>query len=261
MAIQLSDLVFRKSTVSAGGVDNLGGAKLATSIASQGFTNPSNVTGVTINDAFNNALGNGTLYYVNSGTYLGWLPPGAGSYTLHQITGDGVYMIGNASGYLLVDVVTASLPGADTNDTITISYNFNNLWDDILASESLAGETAYRCVYIENTNGVDPAYSVTAWFSSTPTPDSAAMQLDTVNGKNATTVSLVDEYDSTNVLSGAGLTSWSTPTSSATGLSLGQMSASDYWALWLRRTVPADTRQSNPNDIMTVAITALTTAP
>jgi hypothetical protein len=177
------------------------------------------------------------------------------------ITGNGVYLLGAASGYLVVTVTTAGLPASDTQDTIPISYNYNNLWDDVLAVESLAGEISYRCVYIRNTHATDAAYDVRAWFNATPTPDVGAMQLDTVNGKNGTTVSLADEYDSTDVLLNAGLTNWATPTSSSGGLQLGQLSAGEYWALWLRRTVNEDTRQSNPQDMMSIAITALTTAP
>jgi hypothetical protein len=115
----------------------------------------SSLSGVTLGEAVNVAEGLATMTYSpESGlldiTYSNMVWAAA------FIGGDGVYTLqGNFGSFLTVSIVSASLPGSYTSRGVQIAKSANNLFDDINASQRLAGRIEYRCAYIKNQFTVD----------------------------------------------------------------------------------------------------------
>ena len=238
--------------VSLGGaISTAGGGK----VKSQDTSAPSSVTGVTILDAMGNAEGVGILKWdIVSGSLM-WKPFGGVTFDGLVITTTGVYTIGTASGYLLVDVVFSSLPASTLQDSITVSTSANKAFDNISALESLNGDTEYRCFYVKNTHVTDSAFDVRLWIKNQPIgADTLALALDP-NGKGSTARGpLADEEDSTSVLTGI---SWVTPASYAAALVLGTLLPGQYYPFWVRRNVPSNTTSQVVNDTSALALSAL----
>lgn len=223
-------------------------------IQSQVATAPSLVTGVTIIDAMGNALGAGTLRFNFSNGALQWVAFGGVEYNGPVISGDGIYTLGSVSGYLVVNVVAASLPGSTVQENITISNATNKTFDNITAQESLIGKTEYRCFYIKNTDTTNIAYDVRLWIKSQPIGDDTLSIALNAAGKNQTALGpLADEADSTNVLSGL---VFSAPSLQVNGLLLGDLSPGDYYAFWMKRVIPPNTTQQVLNDTSSIGISA-----
>jgi hypothetical protein len=262
MAISIGDI----QVVYSGGAGNtdqllsLGGA-ISTAggrrVVSQLATAPVLVTGVTIIDAFGNSPGIGTLEYTHSTSALTWRPNGVPVATGVVLSGDGIYTLGTADGYLVVSVVYASRPTANVSDGITISNAPNRTFDNVSAMQSLAGLTEYRCFYIVNTAASGIAYSPKIWIKQQPVgADTLAIALDPTKSKNEVARGpLVDEADSTNVLSGL---SFSAPSSQAAGLELtSALAPGEYHHFWMRRVVPPDTTTQVINNHSSLGISAL----
>jgi len=161
---------------------SIGGAISSTQIKNQTATRVTSlITGVTIDDAFGNALGTGTLSYNGTAKTLTWAPPNSTSGTAVDISVSGTYAIQGPSngGALAVTVVAASIPGGNVSDQVTISALANQLWDDVSKAESNAGTTEYRCEYFKNTHGTDPLVDFKLWIAeNTPGQDAVSIGLD-----------------------------------------------------------------------------------
>ncbi len=263
MAISIGDIEFQLSggaantdpDLSLGGDISTAGAG-ANRVVSQTASAPTNVTGVTIINAFGNAEGNGELTWNQPGNSLLWRPFGGLTSNGVVLSGDGIYTLGATNGYIVVDVVTASLPaGSETDSDIAIANATEKVFDNVSALESLNGDIEYRCLYVKNTNGTDTAFDVRLWVKSQPVgPDELDIALDT-GGKNVTAIGpLSNEEDGTALLTGL---VWSRPSTQSAGLLLGNMSPGDEYAFWIRRTVAAETTQKEPNDFSAIGISAL----
>lgn len=139
------------------------------------------ITGVTIDDAFGNALGNGTLSFNGTAKTLTWAPPNSTSGTAVNVSASGSYCIQGPSngGAVNVTVVASSLPGGSVSDTVAISALANQLWDDVSKAESNTGGVEYRCEYFKNTHGADSLIDFKLWIAeNTPGQDSVAIGLD-----------------------------------------------------------------------------------
>lgn len=257
MAISIGDL---QIVLSGGGGNasqaaSLGGAISTSKVISQTTTAPNLVTGVTILDAMGNAEGVGTLKWDTATTSLMWKPFGGTAFNGLVITDSGTYTIGSTSGYIIVSVVAASLPGSTVQDSITVSNATNRAFDNITAMESLNGDAEYRCFYVKNTHATQTAYDVRLWVKSQPTgSDTLAVALDP-NGKNISARGpIVDEEDSTNVLTGIVFTQ---PNTYAGSLVIGTLGPGDYYPFWVKRVVPSNTTTAMVNDFSSLAISAL----
>ena len=112
--------------------------------------------------------------------------------------------------------------------------------------ESSTGKTDYRCLYLKNISAASSATTVRAWISSDASgADSIEIGLGAV-GKNGVEQLLADENATP-----AGVT-FSAPTEYATGIDLGDLSAGDFYPIWVKRTVPENTTTPTPNDNFTL---------
>lgn len=261
MAINIGDIQF----VYSGGSTNsdqmlsLGGAISTDAqrrVRSQEATQPTQITGVTIVDAFSNPLGDGTLSFNSTTKELLWRAQGSATFYGVVLAADGLHTIGSASGYLLVSVTFAALPTASRQETITISSAVNKTFDNVSALESMNGATEYRCFYVINTAQSGTAYDVRVWIKSQPVSgaDQLSLALDPAAVMGQALGPLVNETDSSNILGGL---TFSAPSSQATGLQLGNLVAGQYRAFWVKRHVPVGTTAQTVNNRSSLGISVL----
>lgn len=212
------------------------------------------ITGVTILDAMGNTEGAGTLRWNATNSQLLWRRYGGVLFHGVEISGNGQYTIGDPSGYLVVDVVAASLPVSTIDSTVIIVGAVNKTFDNISPAQSLSGYVDYRCFYVINTAAEGTAVDVRLWVKNQPIgDDSLSLALDPA-GLNGTALTIADEEDTTNQLAGL---SWSAPSSQATGIVIGDLTPGDYRAFWIRRTVPEDTYTQVVENKSSLGISAL----
>ena len=242
----LADLKFLKPTTPL-----LGGAIGTTQILSQSGTGITTLTGVTVNDAAGNAIGNGTLTFNFSATTLTWTPPSGSAGTVVDVSVDGVYAIqgANNGGVVVVTIIAVNLPGANTSNTITIAALANQMFDDVTKDESDTGMTDYRLVYIKN-DSVDTKKEVKLWIASNATgEDSVSIGLDPA-GVSAAGAIIADENTAP-----VGVT-FTAPSTDAAALSIGTMVSADYYGIWIKRLVPSGVTTAVPDDNFSLAFSA-----
>lgn len=111
-----------------------------------------------------------------------------------------------------------------------------NLFDDVTNAEAVAGDVEYRCIYVNNANATDTLFSTKFWIQ-TNTPSAGtdfAIGLGTA-GLNATEQSVANENTAPTGVS------FSSPSTYAAGLSLGDIPSGQHYSVWLRRTVQSGT--------------------
>ena len=176
---------------------SLGGVISSVQILSQTAT-PSGgqISGVTVDDAYGNDLGTAAaLHFINATTGLTWEHDGSGVGDEIDVSSDGQYTIlaADKKGALIVTIVSASLPGGDTDKDHTITALKNKLFDDIANTEALAGDVEYRCFYIINSDGTDAFDAIAVFVNEQPTGDATVkLGLDPA-GINGTATTIVDE--------------------------------------------------------------------
>lgn len=121
----------------------------------------------------------------------------------------------------------AALGGAMSSVSVTADAIF----DTVSAVEAAAGDTEYRCVYIRN-NGTMTLDVVSLYVSDTPTTGVLAIALGG-EGIGGTAETVANENTAP---SGE---SFSTPTTSGTGLTAGPLAVGEARPMWLRRTITA----------------------
>jgi len=133
--------------------------------------------------------------------------------------------------------VNASIGGAISSTEVT-DNSLHNLFDKTLGTESTAGDTEYRCIYIKNTHGSLELELAKVWISTnTSSPANViAIALDGA-GKGGTAETETDEN-----VAPTGET-FSQPTAYSGGLSLDGggtgLGAGVAYPIWIRRTIAA----------------------
>jgi hypothetical protein len=130
----------------------------------------------------------------------------------------------------------ASLGGARSSTEIA-SGSLHNLFRKVTGDESAAGITLYRAFYVKNNHATLTWETVKSWFTALPAGGSIAMGLE----PNTTPQSVANETTAP-----AGV-SFTTPTTKAGGVALGDMAAGGEKMLWLRLTIAAGQAASNNN--------------
>lgn len=118
--------------------------------------------------------------------------------------------------------------GGDISATEITDNTLNNLFDDVSGDEAAAGAVEYRKIFVKNTHGTLTFVSPKFWIEALT--DSSNDEIDI-----STTTSLTGSS-----ATGDGQ-SYVRPTSKvhANVLSLGNIAAGAYAAVWIRRTVDA----------------------
>ena len=246
----LADIEFRYSG-GAGNSDplaSLGGVISATRKGSQSVGTPSNIGGVTPLYAALNPEGAGTLSYFNATNTLTWTPFSASAGAPVDVSSDGTYAILGSVGYIVVSVVSASLPGSDQTDALTVANITEALFDNVSGADATSGKISYRCEYVFNVNGSDTINNVRVYIGQQPTgADSLDVGLDPAGIGNGTTTGVATTIPNETTAPGGVI--FTQPSDVAGAIAIGNLPPNSGQAVWVRRTVPSNVSVPTPNDV------------
>lgn len=204
-----------------------GGAKSTLAVLSQSATFTA-IPGITVVDAAGNTVGSGTLAYAYTPLKtLTYTPPGGVIGTTINISSNGRYRIqgsGTDSGYIIVDIVSASLPaGTAYSRTVAIANQVALFLPPVDKDTAFAGATQYFLYYLDNT-GATTIKSVQVQIQ-TDTPGLDTLSLSNITAKNTTEAQ--------------GAASGHTYSAVGVNVTLGDMLTTDWWGIWVKRVVPS----------------------
>ena len=112
----------------------------------------------------------------------------------------------------------------------------NNLFDDVTGDENAVSDVEYRCIFVHNNHATLTWQNVVCWLSAEVSGGAnAAIAVDgvaaTVN--NSATAQADEVANESTAPTGE---SFSSPTTKATGLSIGNLLAGYCRAIWVRRS-------------------------
>lgn len=128
-----------------------------------------------------------------------------------------------------------------------------SLWDDVTGAENAAGQVEYRCIFVANLHGTNTLISPTAYLTGEVT-DFAVCAI----GVDPTAASLIGASSAqaltiANELTAPAGVTFSSPTTAAAGVALGDILPGRCRAVWLRRTAVNSTATPT-GDPQTVSI-------
>jgi hypothetical protein len=149
-------------------------------------------------------------------------------YFSEKVSGNGFTTAGSAAASLGKNISTTEI----TDNTL------NNLFDDVSGDENAASDVEYRCIFVHNGHATLTWTSVVAWLSAEVAGGAAiAIAKDDIG---ATDKDSTDDQAATIADEGADPSAstgdWSTATSKATGVALGDLAPDECIAIWVRRT-------------------------
>lgn len=149
--------------------------------------------------------------------------------------------------------VNASL-GKYISTTAITDNTLNNLFDNISGAENAASTVDYRCVFIHNAHASLTMQSAVAYVSAEVSGGaSIAIAIDStaasaIGGASAQALTIANETTAP-----AGPLSFSTPTTAGTGLSLGDITAGQCRAVWIRRTAANSAAKNSDGGTLAVS--------
>lgn len=148
----------------------------------------------------------------------------------------------------------ASLGGVISSTSVNLSTTLHNLFDQVSSSESSAGDTEYRCLYVLNNHGTLTLQSAKVWIeTNTPSTDTSAeiaLGTSTVGGTEQTV------SDESTAPTGV---SWSSAAGESNALTIGDIAAGSHKAIWVKRVVSSSASAYN-NDGVTIRVKGDTAA-
>lgn len=129
--------------------------------------------------------------------------------------------------------VNLSLGGIKST-TEVVDNTLHNLFDQVSGTESNAGDTEYRCIYLHNGHGSLTAQNTHVYISSNTTSADDTFDIALAGeGLNATAETVANENTAP-----VGET-FTAPATYAAGLDMTNVPTGQHYALWIRRTVNA----------------------
>lgn len=214
---------------------SLGGKRAGTIVNAFNVAGLSNVTGVVIDDVSPSCgAGSATLAFTSTGSLLAFTAPGDTAGTGVDVSSDGTYEIysNDTTKYIIVTVTSASLPGTNQSDSLTLTNFVENLFDSVGSGEAQTGDTEYRAVMVKNDSAYT-IYSMIVWIlANTPFAD------DTVEiGIEAPSAG--DIQSVANESTAPTSVTFSAPADEANALSIGNLSSGGNYGVWIKRIVSA----------------------
>lgn len=149
--------------------------------------------------------------------------------------------VGTAAGSLGKYLSTTQI----TDDTL------NNLFDDVSGDENASSVVDYRCIFIHNTSA-STWTAPTAWLESeTSGGATIAIGVDTTVASAAGSASAQALQVTDELTAPAGVT-FSSPTTKAAGVALGDLTAGQCRAIWIRRTAANTAALANDGVVLAV---------
>lgn len=178
------------------------------------------------------------------------------------VTGDIVFRLSvktGSAGDSVAGTPAGSL-GKYVSTTALSGTALNNLFDDISGDENAASEAEYRCFFVLNNHGTLTLQNAVVWLSAEVSGGAAAAIAidDLAASAKGSASAQADEIADENTAPGAGVGSFSSPTTKGAGLSLGNIAPAQVRAIWVRRT--AANSAALDNDGVTIRVEGDTAA-
>ncbi len=112
----------------------------------------------------------------------------------------------------------------------------NNLFDDVTGDENAALDVEYRCVFVHNAHATLTLQNAVCWVSDQIAAGAdAAISVDTT-AASALAATGAQAKEVANEDTAPATQTFTAPTTKATGLALGSLTAGQVKAIWIRRT-------------------------
>lgn len=142
----------------------------------------------------------------------------------------------------------AALGGVMSTSTTVTDNTTHNLFDQVTGTESSAGDTEYRGIYVLNNHGSLTSQSTHVYISSQTSSADTSLDIALAGeGLNATMETIANENTAP-----SGET-FSQPSTYAAGLDMGNIPNGQRYGLWVRRTVNAAAAAMN-DDTTTISV-------
>jgi hypothetical protein len=149
--------------------------------------------------------------------------------------------------------------GKYISTTDMVDATLNNLFDDITGDENAAGTVDYRCIFIYNAHATLTLLSAIVWLSAEVAGGAnAAIAVDNVAASAIGATAAQADQIATEITAPTAVSAFSSPTTKAAGLALGNIGPGQCRAIWVRRT--ATNSAALNNDGVTVRVEGDTTA-
>lgn len=222
-----------------------GGVKSSTVVLSQTATFTA-IAGITFVDAAGNTAGSGTLAYLATAKTLTWTPPGGTIGPAVYINANGRYLVRGGtetSGYLIVDVVSASLPAStDYSRTVTVANQVALFLPPVSKDTAFTGATDYHLFYLDNIGAT--------------TIKSVQIQIE-VDTSGVDTLS-IDKIATKNTTEAQGAASGHSYSAVGVNVVMGDLLTTDYWGFWIKRVIPNGTVDGVVTNTFKIRVTSLT---
>jgi hypothetical protein len=132
----------------------------------------------------------------------------------------------------------ASLGKYVSTTAVNTGTPLNNLFPDISGSTNLAGQTDYRCVFVQNNNSTLTAQSVVVWLQSQVAGGAdAQIALDNISATSKTSASAQADVIASTTTAPVSVGAFTSAASAAAGLSLGDLAPGQVRAIWIKRSI------------------------
>lgn len=148
------------------------------------------------------------------------------------------YSVAAAAGNTTAGTAATSL-GDQISTTQMPDATLNALFDDISGAENAASTVDYRCLFVHNSNASNTLENAVVYLSAEVSGGAGiAIAVDTTAASAIGSGSTQALTAASETAPGSPITSlsYSSPTTSGTGLSLGNIPAGSCKAFWIRRT-------------------------
>lgn len=150
-----------------------------------------------------------------------------------------------AAGNSTAGTAAGSL-GKYISTTEITDNTLHNLFDQISGEENAASDVEYRCIFIHNAHGADTLFNAKVYFSGEVAGGAdGAIAVDDIAasaiGSAAAQAAEVADEDT----APAGVGAFSSPTTLANGIVVGDIAAGECRAIWVRRSASNSAAQSN----------------
>lgn len=140
------------------------------------------------------------------------------------------------------------IPNADSVDNV-----LNNLFPDTTGAENAASQVDYQCIFLYNANGVNTWIGVVAWISTEVAGgDSIAIGVDPT-ASSAVGSAAAQAVQVANKNTAPAGVAFSSPTTQASGIAVGDIPAGQVKAIWIRRTAANTSALANDGATLSYA--------
>lgn len=258
--MQVSDieLMYSGGDTNTNPVSSLGGIiSTAGSPDDQGFTDPS-INGITVAEVGSMVQGTLTFNWDLAAKILTVAMPDSGFGVEVEISsgGDTQYILTGSTGlhrgYVIIDVVAASLTSASGVYTSTVSLTSENIFPNTTPNQAVNGANQYRCIYAINnhaTESIEGLRVFLAYNTSGEDEITYAIDTDAGVGDGSTTgvaTAITGESDTNNDLLGLVFSNSEDPEA---GLYLDAVIApGECVPIWVGRVTPAHVKEAVVNN-------------